>query len=145
MSLKYRVNYPSESKGTFEDVATMHECHLVNACRKAGEGRSDVDTETLRALASEVRAKHLSLDYKGGLPVLRIVADVRVAGDYDAEFVKAIAKVCRKFAVPYADGKMEAAVKVASAGYVNTYATPAPSLKDVIEGAYAKALVAATS
>jgi hypothetical protein len=145
MSLKYRVNYPSESKGTFEDVATMHECHLVNAFRKASEGRRDVDSETLTALAREMRDKALQPEFKGGLPILRIVADVRVAGDYNAEFVKAIEKVCRKFAVTYADSKMEAVVKVASAGYVNTYVAPAPSLKDAIEGAYAKALVAATS
>jgi hypothetical protein len=135
MSLKYRVNYPSESKGTFEDVATMHECHLVNAYRAAAEGRRDVDSETLSALASEMRAKALKPEFKGGLPILRVVADVRVAGDYDAEFVKAIEKVCRKFAVTYADGKMEAAVKVESAGYVNTYIAPATSLKGAVTAA----------
>ena len=132
--MKYRVNYQSESRGTFEAVETLHEAHLVNAFRKAAEGRRDVDSETLTALAREMRDKALQPEFKGGLPILRIVADVRVAGDYDAEFVKAIEKVCRKFAVAYADAKMEAVVKVASAGYVNAYANPAPSLSNALIG-----------
>ena len=132
--MKYRVNYHSESRGEFVAVEALHECHLVAAFRKASEGRRDVDSETLTALAHEMRDKSLQPEFKGGLPILRIVADVRVAGDYDAEFVKAIEKVCRKFAVPYADAKMEAVVKVASAGYVNVYANPAPSLSNALIG-----------
>ena len=133
MSLKYRVNHRSESRGGFENIATMHECHLVNSFRAAAEGRrdEDVDSETLSAYAREMHDKHLNPDFKGGLPIIRVVADVRVTGDRDEEFVKAIEKVCRKFAAPYVDKKMSAVVKVASAGYVNGYAHPAPALKAV--------------
>jgi hypothetical protein len=147
MSLKYRVNYKSKSRGTHEDIASMHECHLVNSYVEACEGRADVDSETLSALAQEIRDKNLSAAYAGGAPIVRIVADVRVSGNDGErnEFLAAIEDVCRKFARPYADGRMQAVVNVESVGHVNRFDSPAPTLKVALPKVKARALVPAAS
>jgi hypothetical protein len=148
MSLKYRVNYKSESRNTFEAIDSLHECHLVNAYVKACEGRGDADSETLTALATEIRSQGLATAYKGGAPILRVVADVRVVADHDynERFLAEIEDVCRKFARPYRDGRMQAVVNVESAGFVNAYDSPAPTLKVALPKVKAvKALVGAAS
>ena len=146
--MKYRVNYASESRGEFVAVETMHEVHLVNAYVKACEGRSDADSETLTALADEIRSQGLITAYKGGAPILRVVADVRVVydHDYNERFLAEIEDVCRKFARPYRDGRMQAVVSVESAGFVNAYDSPAPTLKVALPKVKAvKTLVGAAS
>ena len=79
---------------------------------------------------------------------MRIVADVRVSGNDGerSEFLAAIEDVCRRFASPYRDGRMQAVVNVESVGYVNAYDAPAPALKIALNKVKAvKALVAAAS